>query len=128
MTWSTPHGRIDERSVDDRAVAGNRIDERSVDDRAVAGNRIDERSVDDRAVAGNHVDDPQVDDGPVNDEHVDRAPTDNVGDPRVVAALERLDALADRPPPEHVEVYEDVHSTLQDVLAEATGRADERPA
>jgi hypothetical protein len=40
-------------------------------------------------------------------------------DPRVVAAVARLDGLGDTPPAEHVEVYEDVHRVLQDALADA---------
>lgn len=42
-------------------------------------------------------------------------------DSRVAAALERLDALAERPPAEHVDIYEDVHRALQESLAEAAG-------
>jgi hypothetical protein len=40
-------------------------------------------------------------------------------DPRVAAAVARLDRLGDTPPAEHVEVYEDVHRVLQDALADA---------
>jgi len=40
-------------------------------------------------------------------------------DPRVAAAVARLDELGDTPPAEHVEVYEDVHRVLQDALADA---------
>lgn len=40
-------------------------------------------------------------------------------DPRVAAAVSRLDELGDTPPTEHVEVYEDVHRVLQDALADA---------
>ena len=46
-------------------------------------------------------------------------------DPRIAAAVERLEALAERPPAEHVEVYDEVHSVLQEALAEAQG--DQRP-
>jgi hypothetical protein len=42
-----------------------------------------------------------------------------VRDPRVAAAVARLDGLADLPPVEHVEVYEDVHRVLQESLADA---------
>ncbi len=58
------------------------------------------------------------------------------GDPRVAAAVERLDTLGERPPAEHVEVYEDVHRVLQDALADAARdddagdggrRGDDRP-
>jgi hypothetical protein len=51
-------------------------------------------------------------------------------DPRIAAAVARLDGLGDRPPVEHVEVYEDVHRVLQESLADAThstDRADGRP-
>jgi hypothetical protein len=41
------------------------------------------------------------------------------GDPRVAAAVARLDELGDTPPAEHVEVYEDAHRVLQDALADA---------
>jgi len=40
---------------------------------------------------------------------------------RIAAAVDRLDSLAERPPAEHVEVYEEVHSVLQDSLAQAQG-------
>jgi hypothetical protein len=40
-------------------------------------------------------------------------------DPRIAAAVARLDGLADAPPVEHVEVYEDVHRVLQESLADA---------
>ena len=43
------------------------------------------------------------------------------GDPRIAAAVARLDGLTDTPPAEHVEVYEDVHRVLQDALADAAG-------
>ena len=46
------------------------------------------------------------------------------------AAVARLDALGDRPPVEHVEVYEEVHRVLQESLADAThstDRADGQP-
>ena len=47
-------------------------------------------------------------------------------DPRVQAALLRAEELEGSPPEEHVAVYEDVHNTLQQVLAEAGGpQADE---
>jgi hypothetical protein len=44
------------------------------------------------------------------------APT---GDPRVDAAVARLAELGGRPVPEHVEVFEDVHQRLQELLASA---------
>lgn len=40
-------------------------------------------------------------------------------DPRVAAALSRADELASTSPEEHVAIYEEVHETLQQVLAEA---------
>ena len=50
-----------------------------------------------------------------------------VADPRVRDAVRRLNELADLPPAEHVEVYEAVHSSLQESLAEASRQADESP-
>lgn len=50
---------------------------------------------------------------------------DAVHDPRIAAAVERLDSLAERPPAEHVEVYDEVHAVLQDALSDAQG--DQRP-
>jgi hypothetical protein len=40
------------------------------------------------------------------------------GDPRVDAALAPLEALDDAPVEEHPAVVEEVHRTLQDILAE----------
>ena len=62
-------------------------------------------------------------------EHRDRGPDEAqlpvadaaAGDPRVDAALRRAAELANTPPSEHVAIYEDVHSTLQEVLADAAG-------
>jgi len=48
-------------------------------------------------------------------------------DPRVRDAVRRLDELSDLPPAEHVEVYEAVHSSLQESLAAASRQADESP-
>jgi hypothetical protein len=48
-------------------------------------------------------------------------------DPRVRDAVRRLDDLSDLPPAEHVEVYEAVHSSLQESLAAASRQADESP-
>jgi hypothetical protein len=45
------------------------------------------------------------------------------GDPRVDAALRRAGELAATSPAEHVEIYEDVHRSLQEVLADASGQA-----
>jgi hypothetical protein len=50
-----------------------------------------------------------------------------VADPRVRDAVRRLDELSDLPPAEHVEIYEAVHSSLQESLAEASRQADESP-
>ena len=44
------------------------------------------------------------------------------GDPRVDAALRRASELAATSPAEHVEIYEDVHRSLQEVLADASGQ------
>jgi hypothetical protein len=49
-------------------------------------------------------------------EHPD---VEDVRDPRIAAAVARLDGLTDTPLVEHVEVYEDVHRVLQDALADA---------
>ncbi|WP_207933938.1 hypothetical protein [Actinomadura sp. KC06] len=46
-------------------------------------------------------------------------PPDPTGDPRVDAAVARLGELGARAVPEHVEVYEDVHQRLQELLASA---------
>jgi hypothetical protein len=51
-----------------------------------------------------------------------------VADPRVEDAVRRLNELADLPPADHVEVYEAVHSSLQESLAAASRQADESPA
>lgn len=50
--------------------------------------------------------------------------TQGPGDRRVDAALRRADELAETGPEEHVPIYEDVHNTLQQVLAEAGGPAN----
>jgi len=44
------------------------------------------------------------------------------GDPRVDAALRRAGELVATSPAEHVEIYEDVHRSLQEVLADASGQ------
>ncbi|WP_216651280.1 hypothetical protein [Actinomadura litoris] len=46
-------------------------------------------------------------------------PPEPTGDPRVDAALARLGDLPGRPVPEHVEIFEDVHQRLQELLAAA---------
>ncbi|WP_242911198.1 hypothetical protein [Actinomadura terrae] len=53
-------------------------------------------------------------------------PPEPTGDPRVDAALARLGDLPGRPVPEHVEIFEDVHQRLQELLADAD--EDEHPA
>ena len=53
--------------------------------------------------------------------HVD---VEDVRDPRIAAAVARLDGLTDTPLVEHVEVYEDVHRVLQDALADAAVSSD----
>ncbi|TDD58061.1 hypothetical protein E1293_47175, partial [Actinomadura darangshiensis] len=52
-------------------------------------------------------------------------PPDPTGDPRVDAAVARLGELGGRPVSEHVEVFEDVHQRLQELLASAG--QDEQP-
>ncbi|XRQ15740.1 hypothetical protein ACN3XK_34140 [Actinomadura welshii] len=72
---------------------------------------------------------PAAEGGPAPDEPEVPAvpPPEPTGDPRVDAALARLGELGARPVPEHVEVYEDVHQRLQDLLASAeSGDAAER--
>ncbi|GAA4227432.1 hypothetical protein GCM10022254_15130 [Actinomadura meridiana] len=44
---------------------------------------------------------------------------DPTGDPRVDAAVARLAELGGRPVAEHVEIFEDVHQRLQELLAAA---------
>ena len=56
------------------------------------------------------------------DDQLDEAPADEdlvEGVGPVATAVARLDSLADLPPAEHVEVYEDVHRVLQEALADA---------
>jgi hypothetical protein len=54
------------------------------------------------------------------------APPEPTGDERVDAALSRFDELATAPVADHVEIFEDVHRRLQDVLAAVDH--DEQPA
>ncbi|WP_433472083.1 hypothetical protein ACQPZP_24650 [Spirillospora sp. CA-142024] len=71
----------------------------------------------------------------MSDEAVERAPEepefpavpppDPTGDPRVDAVVARLGELGGRPVPEHVEIFEDVHQRLQELLASAG--QEERP-
>ncbi|HEY8481169.1 MAG TPA: hypothetical protein VIL71_15190 [Spirillospora sp.] len=49
----------------------------------------------------------------------DVPPPEPTGDPRVDEALARLGELGALPVSEHVEIYEDVHRRLQDLLASA---------
>lgn len=48
------------------------------------------------------------------------AQNSEVEDAAVSEAVRRLDGLAEAPPADHVEVYEDVHAVLQQALAGAT--------
>ncbi len=67
-----------------------------------------------------------VDEQPVDEQPVDEQPVETFasvpGDPRVDAALRRSAELAATSPTEHVEIYEDVHRRLQEVLADASGQ------
>jgi hypothetical protein len=49
------------------------------------------------------------------------------GEPRVDAALARLDELAGRPVTEHRAIFEDVHRRLKDVLGELDTREPSPP-
>jgi len=49
------------------------------------------------------------------------------GEPRVDAALARLDELAGRPVTEHRAIFEDVHRRLRDVLGELDTREPPAP-
>ena len=78
-----------------------------------------------------HVDEEPVepvDEAPVEPEPTETSPPAS-GDPRVDAAMRRAAELAGTSPTEHVEIYEDVHRSLQEVLADASGQAPatERP-
>jgi hypothetical protein len=53
----------------------------------------------------------------VTDEVVEQQAADGTGDPRVDAALARLDALDELPVAEHVAQFDALHRTLQDALA-----------
>jgi hypothetical protein len=48
---------------------------------------------------------------------VEEGPGDGFDDPRVTAALARLDGVTELPGTEQVEIYEAVHRTFQDTLA-----------
>jgi hypothetical protein len=58
------------------------------------------------------------------DEQPVEPPEPAPGDPRVDAALRRAGELAATSPTEHVEIYEDVHRSLQEVLADASGQRE----
>jgi hypothetical protein len=56
----------------------------------------------------------------------DEAARPGEADPRVGAAVRRLDELDGLAPAEHVEIYESVHHRLQEALAEAADDDDPR--
>jgi hypothetical protein len=67
-------------------------------------------------------------DGPAPDGPApDPGPRAKTGEPRVDAALARLDELAGRPVTEHRSVFEDVHRRLRDVLGELDTREPPEP-
>ena len=108
--WDEPSHPEDQPATDDMAGARDVTGERS-DLIDVAGD------ADVADVIGETSD--------VTDEARDLGPAT---DPRIAAAVARLDALSDTPPAEHVEVYEQVHRVLQDALADATrGDGPEQP-
>jgi hypothetical protein len=72
-------------------------------------------------------DEPQDIAAPEPDEADEPDEAAPAADPRVRDAVRRLDDLSELPPAEHVEVYEAVHSSLQESLAEASRQADESP-
>ena len=74
------------------------------------------RQPDEQPVAEQPVDDQPVDEQPVDEQP---QPADAPGDPRVAAAVQRLEELGDSPPEQHVEVYEQVHQVLQETLSDA---------
>ena len=80
---------------------GQLVHEQPVDGQPVDGQPVDEQPVDEQDAAGTP------------------APPDAPGDPRVAAAVQRLEELGDSPPEEHVEVYEQVHQVLQETLSDA---------
>ena len=73
-----------------------------------------------------HVDEEPAHQEPVEQEPVEQEPGGTSapagGDPRVDAAMQRAAELAGTSPTEHVEIYEDVHRSLQEVLADASGQ------
>jgi hypothetical protein len=73
-----------------------------------------------------------VDGEPVEGEPLDAEPVDRdplaasapaLVAPRSDAAMQRAAELAGTTPTEHVEIYEDVHRRLQEVLADASGQS-----
>ena len=63
----------------------------------------------------------------MTDEADEPAPPE-VHDQRISDAVGRLEGLAQRPPEEHVEVYEDVHRVLHESLSDAQADSDQAPA
>ncbi|RSN69409.1 hypothetical protein [Actinomadura sp. WAC 06369] len=61
---------------------------------------------------------------PPEPEYPAAPPPEPTGDPRVDAVLARLGDLAGRPVSEHVEVFEDVHRNLQELLISAESAPD----
>jgi hypothetical protein len=55
-------------------------------------------------------------------------PRPATGEPRVDAALARLDELGRRPVTEHRAIFEDVHRRLRDVLGELDSREPDQPS
>jgi hypothetical protein len=74
-------------------------------------------------------DDLPADDLPADDLPADDLPSPEAGravaDPRIAAAMARLEGLGERPPDEHVEVYEDVHRVLSESLTDAQEQREE---
>jgi hypothetical protein len=60
--------------------------------------------------------------GDVRADEAEAAARPSTGEPRVDAALARLDELQGRPVTEHRAVFEDVHRRLRDVLGELDSR------
>lgn len=56
-----------------------------------------------------------------NDDAVPSVLTPATGEPRVDAALDRLQDVAAAPVDEHIAIYDDVHRRLQDALADPDG-------
>ncbi|MFI0479802.1 hypothetical protein [Actinomadura sp. 9N215] len=73
----------------------------------------------DEAAEGREVQVPEAGEAPAEPEFPAVPPPDPTGDPRVDAAVARLGELGARPVPEHVEIFEDVHQRLQELLAAA---------